>query len=862
MKKLLPILVTLSLLSCAKQNEFKEPQIDRAKLSLNAAALKSKFKLDHIKDDETPNSSMPYLPLPEIEPEFDALHYQLSLNFPAESLLKPFFDAEVKITLKPLKNSFQLLSLDSSGLQIKKVTLLNTLENLNFEQRQEVLLVDLNKAYGPEDTLVVAINYHWEKSPNRGVYFRSRTGASGVEAIYSQSEPELSKYWFPGNSHPNDRATFEAYIQVPKPFVALSNGALVKVTDNGSDRTFHWTQQIPMVSYLFVVTAGKFGLKEDLWNGTPVQYYGPQDDMERLSYSLRNTPDMITHFSQVTGFAYPYEKYAQAVVPQYMWGGMEHTTATTLTDRTVHSPKEEPDFSSDDLASHELAHQWFGDLITCKNWDHLWLNEGFATYFNALYQEHARGKLKYLKNLIDESAWYFEEEALSPRPVVFKYYQESPDYFFDSRAYAKGAYVLHMLRQLLGDEIFFKGIRHYVFRHQNTLVKTPDFEKAMEETSGQNLNWFFEQWLYRPGYPKFQVSWNYDSTSHQIAIDVAQTQDLTKPGGIIGTTPVFVGKMPIEIDGVRYRLDMKSAKEVFKLTLDKKPSYLKFNSENSWLAQVNSTQSMEAWQAQLEKSLDPLARMEAADELSHIKEPTTQATRINLILKCAQTDSASWVRTKCISTLANALSQASLQINEQALDVLLALTKESDWHIRASTFEALASFPAEKVLPSLRKALKDEMVLTPLVSVIKTIGALKSKESYDLLLSLMGRKSFQDRLQEAALRALENLKDLRALDIAQEYSQPCYGEQVRLGAFDLLVSLGLAFKDQASEPARISLESSLKEDSYRVRKNAVIALGKLKNKAAIPALTQVLETDPDDRVRKLAKEAIEEINKP
>ena len=401
------------------------------------------------------------------------------------------------------------------------------------------------------------------------------------------------------------------------------------------------------MSYLFVVTAGKFGIHEDRWRDIGVQYYGPADDMDRLSYSLRKTPDMLEFLSTTIGLDYPYEKYAQAVVPQYQWGGMEHVTATTLEDRTVHGPSEEAEFPSDSLVSHEMTHQWFGDLVTCQSWDHIWLNEGFATFFETLWMEHTRGRTAYLAGLDDGAAWYFDEEDKDAHPVVFPYYRLSLDDYFDSRAYPKGAYVLHMLRGLLGDETFFKGIRTYIYRRQNTVSTTADFKQAMEDVAGRDLGWFFEQWLYKPGYPKFQVTWKYDALARDLALTVKQTQDTTLPGGLAGTTPIFKGPVGVELAGISTRVELAGQpEETFHLYAASAPAYVKFNSENGMLARVEMEQSLDAWKAQL-GSLDVTARVEAAKYLAKFPAISSdmeveELNRTNALTRCATADLESW----------------------------------------------------------------------------------------------------------------------------------------------------------------------------------------------------------------------------
>ncbi|MEK6577799.1 MAG: M1 family metallopeptidase, partial [Bdellovibrionota bacterium] len=525
---------------------------------------------------ESPTTGGPWTPIFTGETEFDALHYRISMSFPRASLVSPTFDGIVEITFKPLTESYQLLSLDSSPAnQIKKITLLNQFQELHFRQNGLKLEIDLNRPYGPKDSLTIAIEYHWDADRGRGVYFKSRTGVNDVEAIYTQSEPEISKFWFPTNSHPNDRANFESFISVPEEFTAISNGALSGITTKDGMKTFHWSMAMPQASYLFVATAGKFGVHHENWNGIPVDFYGPSDDMDRVTYSLRDTPDMLTFISSKTGFRFPYEKYAQTVVPQYAWGGMEHTTATTLTDKTIHSPDEDSQFSSNHLLAHELAHQWFGDLVTCKSWDHIWLNEGFASYFDALYQEHRQGRANYLKTMVGVSSWYFMEEDEEARPVVFPFIHSGLDEYFDSRAYAKGSWILHMLRNTLGDDIFFKGIQTYLYRYQGQVVNTEMFRKVMEEVAVKDLYWFFDQWVMKPGYPHFLIDYAWDMHTKEVVLTVKQTQDLNQPGGIPGSTPLFEGPIDVEVAGKLFHINLygKNAAvpgtEIFRLASEK-----------------------------------------------------------------------------------------------------------------------------------------------------------------------------------------------------------------------------------------------------------------------------------------------------
>jgi aminopeptidase N len=831
---------------CGRAQEGPSAAKPRSRL---AAKAEERFRVDRLDRATTLDAQAEYLPLPLEAPSFDALHYRISLDFPAESLVEPRFDGQVELTFRPGAEAMQVLRLDSLELEIRAARLLNTFESLRFEQRGEFLDVDLGRPYGPADTLTVAIEYRWKQGfSGRGVYFRSRDGARGTESIYSQSEPELSKYWFPANGRPNDKATFEAFVRVPEPFTAVSNGALVSVAREPGARVFHWSQRIPMVSYLFVMTAGTWSVHEERWNGIPVQYYGPTDDMERLVYSLRGTPAMLTFFSEKLGLRYPYEKYAQTVVPQYMWGGMEHTTATTLTDRTVHGPKEDDEHSSDGLVAHELAHQWFGDLVTCRSWDHLWLNEGFATYLDGLYTEHSRGRTQLIEDLAGLAEWYFETEKEDARPVVFPYFRESLDYYFDGHAYAKGAWVLHMLRGLVGDEAFFRSLRHYLHRHQGRLAVTDDFRRAAEETTSRDLGWFFDQWLHRPGFPRFQAEWVFDAASGEVVVQVAQAQDVTKPGGLAGTTPLFRGPIGVEVDGRTYRVELAGlAKETLRFPSTDRPRYVKLNSENGWLASVETKQDAPAWRAQLGASLDPAAKVEAARALARTAagDPADRAA----LEACASNRAwADWVRVACVEALPKGAS--------------LTLLEDPAWRVREAAASALGEAPEadrSRAFAGLRARLASDPSLAVQIAAVRAIAGLEVPERHDLLVSQLGRPSFQDLLKQALLEALGTVGDLRALAVGEEYVLAWHSESVRKGALGLLTRLGKSSPEAAGDRARLAIERVLADPSYQLRKRALGALGELADPRSADALRRVAETDADDRLRSLARQLLRKL---
>ncbi|MCL4539201.1 MAG: M1 family metallopeptidase, partial [Bacteroidetes bacterium] len=387
---------------------------------------------------------------------------------------------------------------DSVDLSIKS-TKVNG-KNASFTIGGTSVKVDLGFELSLGSSAEIMIDY--SGAPKKGLYFRGPTKKHPTRFVhaFTQGQSEDSKYWVPCYDYPNMKATSEVLIQVPANMIAVSNGRLVSVRDSGvNKKLWHFTQEIPHSSYLQSLVVGEYEKISEVHDGVSVEYYVPSARKQDAARSFSKTPKMLDYFSTVTGLKYPYPKYSQAVVSDFMFGGMENISATTLTDTTLHDERSHLDYQSDDLVSHELAHQWFGDLITCRDWSHAWLNEGFATYFNALFREHDRGwdDFQYAMQVnFDTLAEEIDERY--HRQIVEKRYWDSEE-LFDMHTYMKGAWVLHGIRGVLGDDLFWKAVKLYVSTNRATNVETSDFRKAIEQVSGLNLEKYFEQWLYSPG---------------------------------------------------------------------------------------------------------------------------------------------------------------------------------------------------------------------------------------------------------------------------------------------------------------------------------------------------------------------------
>ena len=315
----------------------------------------------------------------------------------------------------------------------------------------------------------------------------------------------------------------------------LSNGRLVSVTKtaDGRQQVWHWSQEKPASTYLYSIVAARFAVLHDSWRGIPVDYWVAPDTIDATWRTFGETPAMIETFSRVLGVNFPWAKYDQAIIPDFTYGGMENVSATTQTDLALHSAAGEPEWSGRGLDSHELAHQWFGDLTTTATWAHAWINEGITTYMESVHEEQSRGREAAQWNWINEQEQAMGADLNQERPLVFgeKPGTDPIQIFFSGHVYPKGAQLAHQLRRLVGDSLFWKGMKRFLTDNAYKPVETADYAIAMEKTTGRDLDWFFDQWAYGIGYPKVKVAREWRPATHTLHLTVDQTQkiDATHP---------------------------------------------------------------------------------------------------------------------------------------------------------------------------------------------------------------------------------------------------------------------------------------------------------------------------------------------
>ncbi|MGH7295537.1 MAG: M1 family metallopeptidase, partial [Polyangiaceae bacterium] len=428
--------------------------------------------------------------------------------------------------------------------------------------------------------------------------------------VWSQCQEEDARHWLPCHDKPHVKMATEITVTAPAGWKVLGNGELTK--QSGS--SFTWTMKEPHPSYLVTLVAGEFDGDATTAGKVHVQYYVPKGRLADIERCFGKTPAMIAHFAEFTGVAYPYEKYAQVCVGDFIFGGMENTSATTLTDAALHDERSHQDQRNDGLIAHELAHQWYGDLLTCKDWSQGWLNEGFATYFEIVWREKDEGWDAARHGLFEKAQSYFAEDAQYRRSIVTRMYKD-PIEVFDRHLYEKGGLVLDMLRSELGDALFQAGIRHYTKKHAGENVVTADLARAFEEATGRNVEWFIDQWVHRGGHPELDVAHEWDDDAKCARLTVKQTQKTDD------ATPLFRASVTVGFvlhGGAtqEHRIEIEPRREqTFLFPLAGKPALVRFDPSDRLLKKL----TMKLGEDMLKEMLsdrDAMLRIRAAHGLA------------------------------------------------------------------------------------------------------------------------------------------------------------------------------------------------------------------------------------------------------
>ena len=793
----------------------------------------------------------------------DVLHQALHVDVDLE---EGRIEGTVVVVAAPLHDGFAKLQLNAVELDILGVREVSVPDPVHADLADEGVALDYSHVEGSleigmgtaraaGDVFAVAVDY--AGSPRRGLFFVRPSDAdpNRLREAWTQGEAEDSRYWFPSHDHPNDQATSSVTATVDGRYTVVSNGALLGVerAKRSSLKTWRWYESRPHVTYLTSLAIGEFDEAHETWRDIPVDYYVPRGMGDWIDLNFHTTLPGLDFFSDFIGVPYPYEKYAQVSVTDFMFGGMENISATTLTRSALRDPVADMESDIDGLVAHELAHQWWGDMITCRDWSHIWLNEGFATYFTALCAEALEGDDKFRQVAMGALDGYLRGGY--HRAIVERRFRVPMD-LFDHHAYAKGGRVLHLLRYELGDELFRAGIAEYAQAHAWTTVTTADLQESLERATGRSLARFFEDWVYGPGHPEITSSWRWDGDHGLVRLEISQSQ--VAEGGIDAYD------LPVEIalvfeDGrvetERHRLSTSSSEWL--LPAAERPASVIVDPDGWLLANVKEEGSAE----ELARRLGLLGEDEGHYLTARIRtvralgktgpDPKT----VEALAAALEGDPWHGVR----SAAASALGAIG---GREVKDALLAGLSDTDARVRNAVAGALAHVRNdEDVHRALAMTLRKDEAYGPRAAAVRSLTKLGADDAEDACQRALKMDSYREGIRRAALDGLMELDlDDEAARHARRLLNTSGSSWLRSHSVGILGRVGsrLDREDDRRErkKIRLILEQSLESENYFEKRAAVDALRDLRDPASLPAVRRVARHGGDSRLEQRAQDAL------
>jgi len=670
----------------------------------------------------------------------DILHTKLDIRF---DWTKQYLYGKATLTVKPYFYPTSTLELDARGMEIKEVALVTAAAKtpLEYKYENDLITIKLNKEYKNTEQYTVLIEYvskpnELKKSggsaaikDDKGLYFINPEGKEKEKPrqIWTQGETQSNSVWFPTIDRPNERMTQEIYITVNKKFVTLSNGELVFSTDNGdSTRTDYWKMELPHAPYLAMIAVGEFAVVKDKWKELEVNYYVEKEYEPYARAIFGNTPEMIAFFSSKLDVPFRWNKYSQVVASDYVSGAMENTTATLHGDFMQRTDRELLDKTHEEVISHELFHQWFGDLVTCESWSNLPLNESFATYGEYLWEEYKYGLDAADAHSAESRAGYLSEAEQKQTNLIRFQYGDKED-MFDAHSYNKGGQVLHMLRKYVGDDAFFASLKLYLEVNKFTSVEIHHLRLAFEKVTGEDLNWFFNQWFLSSGHPQLLINTEYDAINKKQKIHIQQVQDLTK-------IPLF--KLPMYIDIYtnskveRKKITVTKASETFEFDALQQPDLVNADAEKMLLCNKEEEKTIKEWAFQYNKAPLYLDRHEA---LAALARQAKDSLSTQIILS-ALNDKFWGIRAAVISVLKDIQPGYETEIKNKLVAIV---EKDGRSAVRSTAIDYLsANFKDDDLQTHYKNALNDKaysVLSSALTAIARTNPAegLKLSQKYE-----------------------------------------------------------------------------------------------------------------------------------
>ena len=796
-------------------------------------------------------------------------HIALDLTF---DIPNKRYHGSCRVKIAPVVDGTDKLTMDAVDLKIKSVKVGKTNQEFDYDGEQLHIRLKQPATFGKSFTLT--IDYAVE-NPQRGIYFigPDKHYPNKPVQVWTQGEDEDSRFWFPCFDYPGQLATSEIKVRVPKQYIAVSNGELLETEADGDEKIYHWKLDQVHPSYLMTLAIGEFEVIKDNWKDKPVRYYFEKGRKAQAKLTMGKTPQMLETLSRWFGYEYAFSKYDQVCVADFIFGGMENTTTTLLTDRCMIDKRAAIDNQrAETLVAHELAHQWFGDLIVINHWSQAWVKEGAATYSEVLWVEETLGQEEaFYYHLNHARAYLDEDKSRYRRPLVTHIYREAIE-LYDRHIYEKGSCVYHMIRMELGDALFTRSLSTLLNKHAHNTVETIDLLRAIDESTGRNLRYLFDQYVYRGGHPDYKVSYSWDGDSNLAKLTITQTQ--VEDGKSQVQEGLFDLKVPIGFGYVGdkgkaasgevkpFRVRIHQREQALYFPLEKKPDFVSFDVGNHFLKTVELDYPVAELKAQLKYAPDAIARLFAAEALA--KKGSLDAVES---LKDSLKHDPFWaVRAEVAEQL------GSVQL-VQAEAALIEGLEDKHPKVRRAVVTALGKVKSAESYKALKSVVEkgDESYYVE-ASAVRSLGKIgtvaldgKDKEKKTLKLLdtvLKERAGWNEVVRSGAIAGLSQFKSSEAaLDLLLPYTEPGVSQPLRLAAIRALGAISTGQEKLALEKILDRLESLSREDFFLTQVATVGALSQMEGRGAVKILKAIAEHSPDGRVKRRADEAAQKVQK-
>jgi aminopeptidase N len=767
-------------------------------------------------------------------------------------------------TIRALRDGLADVSLNCLDLVIESVDVDGTAAKFDYpvmsdqstswlagttaESADDRLVIHLPAPLARNATAKITIRYHG--APKIGLYWiQPEKGLPDHRyEVWSQGEGEDNRRWIPCHDYPNDKASFEGHFRVPKGYTAMSNGALVEKKDTGDKTEFYYKLDQPQASYLMMLAVAKYKTYETKWRNVPVQYLAPPDtDDKTILRGFGLTPDMMEYLSQETGIDYPYAKFAQIAVQDYIYGGMENTTAVVMNMRTLFDDRTEATHTEQNLVAHELAHMWWGDMLTCREWSHLWLNEGFATYYCYLYKEHHEGEDAFRYQVRAAHNDVLAADAKDPRPVVTDFFNRK-DALNNANVYVKGASFLHMLRYQLGDALYRETIHEYGTKYKFQCVETQDLMRVVKDVTGENLDWMFEQWVFLAGHPDFKVTKSWDGDTNVLRVTVEQTQ---KTGGLV---PIF--RVPVDIDvtwdggTATHHVIVEQQKETFYFNVPKEPVMVLFDKDD-WILKTLDFPKKTSESIYDLQHAPYMSRVRAAEALASKGSDAETVPALEAVLTA---DGHYGLRRECALALGKIATPEALAALKKGLAA-------KDGQVRLACTEAMGNFYRNNdAAATLDNLANHDFAWGVRAEALASLAKIKTANAAKVCTAALAQESDRSVVRNAAINALVELKETAAMDRIAKYMTPGTPRECRNIAIAGYAKLAKELqKDSDRRRASDVVAQSLGDWHLRTREASIEGLAVIGDPSALPSLQRVASSDPVAEVRDRAHKASDRV---